>query len=253
MKRKLKRFFEKHLSGFLPYQVVMGGYQYYLSRRENCHQPEQFLYYGKGVRIEAGTEIAAPERLYIGDNVGISQACQISAVGGCHIGRGCQIGGETIIFTIDHQYSAGDSLPYDSVRLVKPVFIEDYVWIGLRSIIAPGVRIGEGAIIGLGSVVFQDVPPLAIVSGNPAQILTYRNKEQFEKAKAAGMDVDCYKELPLLRVPPATKRKFRNELKDLGFDLSSGKEFFYYDKRAELSKRLVPVDESTGFKPDGMQ
>jgi acetyltransferase-like isoleucine patch superfamily enzyme len=231
--------------------MAMGGYQYFRSTQENVFKPEQFMHFGKGVRIEAGTEIAAPERLYIGDNVGISQNCRISAVGGCHIGRGCQIGGETIIFTIDHQYSAGDSLPYDSVRLVKPVYIEDYVWIGLRAIIAPGVRIGEGAIIGLGSVVFQDVPPLAIVSGNPATILTYRNKEQFEKAKQAGVDIDCYKELPLLRVPPFTKRKYRNELKDLGFDMSSGKEYFYYDKRAELGQRLIPVDESTGFKPNG--
>jgi len=242
MKRKFKLLLEKYFSSFLPYQVVAGGYQYYLATRENAYDPTQFLHYGKGVRIEAGTEIAAPERLYIGDNVGISQDCRISAVGGCHIGRGCQIGGETIIFTIDHQYSAGDSLPYDSVRLVKPVYIEDYVWIGLRAIIAPGVRIGEGAIIGLGSVVFQDVPPLAIVSGNPAQILTYRNKEQFERSKQAGIDIDPYQELPVLRVPPITKRKFRNEMKEWGFDLSNGQEYFNYDKKAGLGKRLVPVN-----------
>ena len=132
-------------------------------------------------------------------------------------------------------------MPYDRVRLVKPVYIGDYVWVGMRVSIIPGIRIGEGAIIGMGSVVFEDVPPLAIVIGNPAKIITYRSRPDFHRLRQAGEEIDPNKELPLLRVPPITRRKYRNELKDLGFDVSNGQEYFYYDKRQKLSQRLVPV------------
>jgi acetyltransferase-like isoleucine patch superfamily enzyme len=246
VKRKFKLWLERNLSGFAPYRAIVGGARYYQESRENFHRPEDFLYYGKNVRIGAGVGIAAPERLHVADNVGIDSGCYIQAVGGCHLGRGSQIGGETIILTIEHQYTGGESLPYDSVRLVKPVYIEDYVWIGVRSAIAPGVRIGEGSIIGMGSVVLQDVPPLAIVVGNPAQILTYRSKPDFDRVKELGAVIDPYKELPMLKVPPITKRKYKNELKEFGFDLSNGHEYFRYEKSRPLGERLGPVESPNG-------
>jgi len=57
----------------------------------------------------------------------------------------------------------------------KPSIIKigDDVWIGAGAIILPGVTIGEGAIIGAGAVVTKDVPPFAVVAGNPARILKY--------------------------------------------------------------------------------
>ena len=51
------------------------------------------------------------------------------------------------------------------------------VWIGARAIVLPGCRrIGHGAIIGAGSVVTKDVPDYAIMGGNPAKVLRYRNE-----------------------------------------------------------------------------
>jgi maltose O-acetyltransferase len=224
----------------------MAGYENYRSSVENAYKREEFLYYGSNVRLGAGVSIGAPERLHIGDDTAIDARCHIQAVGGCHIGRGCQIGAETIILTIEHQYTGGESLPYDSIRLIKPVYIEDFVWIGVRTSIAPGVRIGEGAIIGMGSVLVQDVPPLAIVAGNPAQVLTYRSKPDFERLKSQNAIVDPYRELPLLKVPPLTRRKYRKELAEFGFDLPAGKEFFHYDKSAPRGKALRVVDASNG-------
>jgi acetyltransferase-like isoleucine patch superfamily enzyme len=58
---------------------------------------------------------------------------------------------------------------YSPVLSIKPVIIEDNVWIGAKSIILKGVKIGKGAIIGAGSVVVGDVHPGTIVSGNPAK------------------------------------------------------------------------------------
>ena len=56
--------------------------------------------------------------------------------------------------------------------------IEDAVWIGMRAMVMPGVRLGEGAVIAAGSVVTKDVPPYAIVGGNLAKIIKYRFQEQ---------------------------------------------------------------------------
>lgn len=61
----------------------------------------------------------------------------------------------------------------------KPVKINNKAWIGFNSIILKGITIGEGAIVGAGSVVTKDVPPYTIVAGNPAKIiseLTLREK-----------------------------------------------------------------------------
>ena len=54
---------------------------------------------------------------------------------------------------------------------IKPVKIGNKVWIGFNSIILKGVNIGEGAIVGAGSVVTKDIPPYTIVAGNPAKII----------------------------------------------------------------------------------
>ena len=62
-------------------------------------------------------------------------------------------------------------VPSKNWNVVKksPVIIEDKVWIGTRSIILKGVTVGEGAIVGAGSVVTKDVQPWTVVAGNPAQ------------------------------------------------------------------------------------
>ncbi len=53
----------------------------------------------------------------------------------------------------------------------KAVHIQDKAWIGFNSIILKGVTVGEGAIVGAGSVVTKDVPPWTIVAGNPARVI----------------------------------------------------------------------------------
>lgn len=55
-----------------------------------------------------------------------------------------------------------------------PIIIQDDVWIGTKAIIMSGVKISQGAIIAAGAVVTKDVPPYAIVGGNPARIIKYR-------------------------------------------------------------------------------
>ena len=59
---------------------------------------------------------------------------------------------------------------------VRPVTIGNDVWIGMRSIIMPGVTIGNGVVIGAGAVVTKDVPDYAVVGGVPAKIIRLRNE-----------------------------------------------------------------------------
>lgn len=65
---------------------------------------------------------------------------------------------------------AGSAKDWTNVR-VAPIRICDKAWIGFDSIILAGVTIGEGAVVGCGSIVTKDVPPYAVVAGNPARII----------------------------------------------------------------------------------
>jgi len=65
------------------------------------------------------------------------------------------------------------------------VTICDFVWCGANVTILPGVIIGEGVIVGAASVVTKDIPPLSIVAGSPAKIISVRDRERYEKLKAA--------------------------------------------------------------------
>lgn len=58
------------------------------------------------------------------------------------------------------------------------VFIGNDVWVGVNTVILPGVKIGDGAIVGAGAVVTHDIPPFAIVAGVPAKVLRYRYSEE---------------------------------------------------------------------------
>ena len=68
------------------------------------------------------------------------------------------------------------------------IIIGDDVWIAINAIICSGVKIGQGAVIGAGAVVTKDVPPYAIVGGNPAKIIRYRFDEELIK-KLLSIDI----------------------------------------------------------------
>ena len=63
-----------------------------------------------------------------------------------------------------------------SVVNSKPIRICNDAWIGMNVIILKGVTVGEGAVVGAGSVVTKDVPPWTVVAGNPARVVKYLNK-----------------------------------------------------------------------------
>ena len=89
-------------------------------------------------------------------------------------------GVDCMIISGNHNYE-GTEIPYDSTTIYKTIEIGDFVWFGNRVIVVGNVKIGKGAIIAAGSVVCNDVPEYAIVGGNPAKILKYRNIEHFKE------------------------------------------------------------------------
>jgi acetyltransferase-like isoleucine patch superfamily enzyme len=76
---------------------------------------------------------------------------------------------------ISHDVTIMDSdahnIDYDGYKMTKPVFIGNNVWIGSRTMILKGVRIGEGAIIAAGAIVTKDVPANSIAAGSPAKVI----------------------------------------------------------------------------------
>ena len=110
----------------------------------------------------------------------------VECSGGVTIGRYFHPGRGLTIFSTNHDYDGGDKIPYGETDLLKPVVICDFVWCGANVSIVPGVTVGEGAIIAAGSIVTKDVPPHAVVGGNPAKVIKYRNAQHFEKLKQEG-------------------------------------------------------------------
>ncbi len=74
-------------------------------------------------------------------------------------------------------------IPYDKTYVYKTVKIENNVWFGNNVIVTGNITIGEGAIIAAGAVVSKDVPKCAIVGGNPAKVIKYRDVEHYELLK----------------------------------------------------------------------
>ncbi|MBR1897331.1 MAG: sugar O-acetyltransferase [Oscillospiraceae bacterium] len=105
--------------------------------------------------------------IHIGKGVFINAGCKFQDQGGIFIGDHCLIGHNTVIATLNH-----GMLPAERGDLIPaPVHIGSGVWIGLGSIILPGVTIGDNAVIGAGSVVTKDIPADSVAVGSPAKVI----------------------------------------------------------------------------------
>jgi acetyltransferase-like isoleucine patch superfamily enzyme len=107
----------------------------------------------------------------------------IECSGGVTIGKYFHTGRGLTIFSSNHNYNNAEFIPYDSKIIYRPVHVKDFVWFGANITLVPGVTIGEGVVVGSGSVVTKDIPDYAVIGGNPAKIIKYRDKETFKKLK----------------------------------------------------------------------
>lgn len=138
---------------------------------------------GKDLRVN-GPCIFSGE-IKLGNNCNFN-GMKILGEGSVTIGDNFHSGIECMIITQNHNYDNGNAIPYDNTYIKKNIMIGDNVWLSNRVSIVGNITIGEGAIIALGAVVTRDVPPLAIVGGNPAKVIKYRNQDHYNFLKKAG-------------------------------------------------------------------
>jgi acetyltransferase-like isoleucine patch superfamily enzyme len=133
---------------------------------------------GDNVRIDGKCSFAFSPRfidrptLEIGNQSGIGHGCSFVVGKRIRIGEYCMIAGGVSLFDsnghpADPEARRAGAPPAASD--VRPIEIGDNVWIGQRSIIFPGVRIGDGSIVSANSVVRGNVRPYTLVAGNPAK------------------------------------------------------------------------------------
>lgn len=120
----------------------------------------------------------------IGNRVELSNNVTIISLNKIEIGSDCLIADMVSIMDSDfHDLSPTARLSRDkrlySDGAIAPVIIEDNVWIGSRSIILKGVKIGRGSVIGAGSVVVRDIPEKSLACGVPARIIRPLEKKIF--------------------------------------------------------------------------
>ena len=107
------------------------------------------------------------KNIHLGKNVFINACCNFQDQGGIFIGNNVLIGHNVTLATINHDVN----IETRGNMLLKPIIIEDDVWIGSGAIITQGVRVGKGAIIAAGAIVTKDVEPFSVVGGVPAKLI----------------------------------------------------------------------------------
>jgi galactoside O-acetyltransferase len=127
---------------------------------------------GFGSNVHLGDDFFGNVNLTFVDDVGI------------HIGDGVMIAPSVTLTTTGHPVHPARRV--DFARFSEPIVIEDKVWIGSNVVVLPGVRIGFGSVIGAGSVVSRDVPPMVVAVGAPCRVLRPITDDDLATRTAAG-------------------------------------------------------------------
>ena len=144
---------------------------------------------GKNLHISLLPEVRGPVEIHLGDNVSIFGANLIESSDLCGVTPQLIIGnrvdlGHGLQFLVNREVRIDDDVNVANfVRFMdsddfnsdpsdpKPIHVCRYAWIGQDSFILKGVTIGEGAVIGVNSVVKTDIPPYSVAMGNPARVV----------------------------------------------------------------------------------
>ena len=125
-----------------------------------------------GTAVQLNCRFLNGRKIFLGERNVINFGCLFDGRKySIRTGDDVSIGPEAAILTLGH-----DPQSLEFADRGGDVVIGNHVWIGYRAIILPGIRIGDGAVIGAGSVVTKDVEPFVIVAGNPARPIGQRNQ-----------------------------------------------------------------------------
>jgi putative colanic acid biosynthesis acetyltransferase WcaF len=126
---------------------------------------------GHGCRLKPGLRVKFPWRLVVGDACWLAEDAWIDNLASVTLGDRVCLSQSVYLCTGNHDFrSSGFDL------MLGPITIDSDAWIAARSVLAPGTRIGNGAVVALGAVVSGAVPPGTIVRGNPAVVVGQRRQ-----------------------------------------------------------------------------
>ena len=125
---------------------------------------------GSGVAVKPGVRVKFPWRLTVGDNAWIGEDAWIDNLGEVTIGANACVSQGAYLCTGSHDWPAPG---FDLV--VKPIAVEAGAWVGARAVVGPGVTVGEGAVLALGSTATQALEPWGVYAGVPAERRRWRD------------------------------------------------------------------------------
>lgn len=129
---------------------------------------------GLDVVIKPRVRVKFPWRLHVGDYSWIGEGVWIDNLADVSIGSHSVISQEAYLCTGSHDWSR----EYFDLS-TKPISIKDQCWIAAKAVVGPGVTVGQGAVLALGSVATCNLKPGWIYSGNPAKPVRPRYREQW--------------------------------------------------------------------------
>lgn len=124
---------------------------------------------GKRSIVHASVKIWAPWNLSLGDYSTLGKHVDCYNQGKITIGANTTISQKSYLCASSH-----DITDLKHSLLLKPIVIEDQVWVAADAFIGPGVVVGQGAVVGARSAVFKNVEPWTVVGGNPAKEIKKR-------------------------------------------------------------------------------
>lgn len=169
-----------------PFQRLMSAAERDIASEKVENLKKKFQSAGTHVKISSSAIIICPTGVVVGNNVHVDDDCYINAEGGLQIQDNVHISRRVTIYASDHVFRNSGLLPYGPFREWRQTIIEKNVWIGMNVCILPGVRIGEGSIIGMGSIVAKDAPPLSIIGQSPYRSIGSRDVKEYAIVDASG-------------------------------------------------------------------
>jgi acetyltransferase-like isoleucine patch superfamily enzyme len=150
-----------------------------------------FQHFGQGTVVQAGMRVTNPERIWIGSNCNFAQGVFITGGGGVRIGDWVGFGPDVKVWSVNHKFDDPNTPWLLQGWDLKPVVIEDDVWLGANVFVMPGVTIGKGAIVSACAVVAKSVPPYSLVAGNPARVVGWRKRPDESASQPSSQEANA--------------------------------------------------------------
>jgi len=163
------KLFYRHIEGANPYHVFA-----------TVFFPQKILRINGSVSwpVDPRSRVLHHRNITVGKRSfpGWSHGCYIQGRNGIHIGHNLRMGPHVGLISCNHELDN-----YDAWSGAKPIQIGDNVWIGMNTVVLPGIHIGNNVVIGAGSIVTTDIPENSIAAGNPCKVIK-------EKTPYTGLD-----------------------------------------------------------------